>query len=424
VGGGYVGLVTAAGFASLGHEVTCVEVDPARAGALEKDVLPIHEEGLEELWREVRGHTLSLARRGEEAYRRADIVMICVGTPSLPDGSIDLKYVVQAAQEVGAAIAGRRPRPVVVVKSTVVPGTTEAIILPALEGESGGKAGRDFGLAVCPEFLAEGSALRDFLKPDRVVVGGIDDPSREAVAAIHEPLGAPIVRTDLRTAEMVKYASNAFLAARVSLANEIGNICKSLGIDAYEVMEAVGMDHRIGPHFLRSGLGFGGSCFPKDLRALATAARSLGIKPAMVEAILAVNEGQPQRMLEVARRKLGGLRGKRIAVLGLAFKGGTDDVRESRAIPLMEALKGEGAHVVAYDPKAMEGMKALVGGVEYASSAAEALREAEACLVAADWPEFSRLGEEFGGMKRRLIIDGRRIIEPTAEGIEYEGLCW
>ncbi len=424
VGGGYVGLVTAAGLASLGHEVTVVEVREDRLAALQAGRLPIREPGLNHLWWKGMQDGLKVSSDGKEVYPTVDLVMVCVGTPSNADGTQNLTYVKGAAEEIGHSIRGSRLHPVVAIKSTVLPGTTEQVVLPLLEGASEGRVGRDFGLAAVPEFLSQGTAVEDFLHPKRIVIGTLDRPSEELLLAAHNGLPGKRIVTNPRTAEMIKYASNAFLASRVSLSNEIGNICKALGIDAYRVLEAVGMDERIGPKFLRPGVGFGGSCFCKDVQALAAQAETLGVSPRLLRGTLEVNEEQPRRMVELLQRRLGDLKGRRIAVLGLAFKPNTDDIRESRGLAVAKLLLSVGAHVVAYDPEAGSNARAEAAELEIAGGARKALEGADACLITTEWPEFAGLREEFKIMRRPLVVDGRRALDPEGLGIEYEGLCW
>ncbi len=423
-GGGYVGLVTAAGLASLGHRVNVVEVRRAWVNALQAGQLPISEPGLDELWSKVIGDELHVTAEGDKIYGASDLILVCVGTPSREDGTQDLSYIRAAVQEIGEVMSGSVVNPVVAIKSSVLPGTADEVVRPLLEKASGRRAGADFGLANVPEFLAEGTAVGDFLNPQRIVVGALDKPSAERVLAAHEGIGGRRIVTDLRTAEMIKYTSNAFLASRVSLSNEIGNMCKALSIDAYKVLEAVGMDDRIGPKFLRAGVGFGGSCFSKDVRALATQAGDLGLEARLLRAILEVNEGQPGRLVDLLERKLGSLRGRRIALLGLAFKPGTSDVRESRGLAVARLLLQVGARVVAYDPEAAPNARAEVPDLEYEGSAREALEGADGAVITTEWPEFSGLKEEFKSMKRPLVLDGRRALNPEGLGIEYEGLCW
>jgi UDPglucose 6-dehydrogenase len=279
-----------------------------------------------------------------------------------------------------------------------------------------------------PEFLREGTAVQDFLQPHKIVVGSDSDWAMERAHQIYQPLiehadsEPAFVETGTREAEMIKYANNAFLAAKISLINDIGNICKEFGVDAYEVAAAIGLDDRIGEQFLRSGVGWGGSCFPKDVHAIIAAAREQGYEPDLLQAAVTVNDKQPRRLLELLDRHTA-VEGKRVAVLGLAFKPGTDDVRNSRAIPVIEGLAERGAHVVAYDPVAAENMQAQFPDIEYADSAANALTDAEAAVVVTDWDEFAALDDEFDAMAQQVVVDGRRIVEPR-DGMVYEGLTW
>jgi UDPglucose 6-dehydrogenase len=313
-----------------------------------------------------------------------------------------------------------------VVKSTVVPGTTEDVITPILEEESGKSTGDSFGVGMNPEFLREGTAVHDFLNPDKVVLGADDERALADMHDVFDPLieqtQAPVVETNTRTAEMIKYANNSFLAAKVSLINDIGNICKELGVDAYEVADAMGLDDRIGEQFLRSGLGWGGSCFPKDTAAIRAAARAEDYEPLMLDAATEINDQQPKRLLSFMDDHVD-VRGKRVAVLGLAFKPGTDDVRNSRAIPVIEGLQQRGAEVVAYDPIAAENMREHFPDIQYAESPAAALNGASAALVVTDWEEITALDEEFDAMATPIVVDGRRAIS-RRDGIVYEGLTW
>ncbi|AHL22944.1 UDP-glucose dehydrogenase family protein [Thermococcus nautili] len=422
IGSGYVGLVTGMGFVKLGNEVIFVDVDERKIEMINKAQPPIYEEGLEELMREFRGKYRA-TKDYREAILNSDVTFIAVGTPSREDGSIDLTYVEQASREIGRALREKDDYHVVVVKSTVLPGTTENVVKPIIERESGKKAFKDFGLAMNPEFLREGVALKDFLNPDRIVIGVLDERTREVLGELYAPIDAPKLFTDIKTAEMIKYASNAFLATKISFANEIGNICKRLGIDSWKVFEGVGLDHRISPYFFRTGIGWGGSCFPKDVKALIRKAEEIGENPIILKAVVEVNERQPLKLIELLRRHVPELRGKTIGVLGLAFKPDTDDVRETRAYVIIKKLLEEGARVVAYDPQAMENFKRFYPDVgeqiEYASSGREVLEGSDAVLIVTEWREFEEL--DYSG---KIVIDGRRVrkAEETAE--IYEGVCW
>jgi len=416
VGGGYVGLVTGACFAELGHTVDIVEIDAEKAATINAGRALIHERGLDALLEQHAGKRLR-AGTDYSPVAEADLSFICVGTPPAADGSADLSMVAAAGRSIGEALRGGKHPHTVVVKSTVPPGTTENLVVPTVGRYS---SRDDIGFAMNPEFLREGRAVEDFLHPDRIVIGSRDDRSGGTVAAVYGGLSAPVVRCGLTAAEMIKYASNALLATKISFANEVGNVCKCLGIDVYEVMEGVGMDHRVSPHFLNAGAGFGGSCFPKDVSALVSLAESLGEEPALLRSVLDVNDRQPLRMLRLLEEKTGDLAGKRIAVLGLAFKENTDDIRESRAIPVIAELLRRGAAVAAYDPLAAASMRRIFPEIGYAASAAEALRGADACLVMTEWPEFSDLNGEFDLMKSRVVIEGRRILSCDGK----EGICW
>ncbi|NJD75884.1 MAG: UDP-glucose/GDP-mannose dehydrogenase family protein [Candidatus Methanoperedens sp.] len=421
IGTGYVGTVSAACFADLGHEVICVDIDKSKIDLINTGIPPIYEEGLAELLKKYAGKRLSATLDYDFAVKNTEISFICVGTPSDPGGNIDLGIVKAASANLGDSLGKKKDYHVVVVKSTVVPETTEKVVLPIIEGHSGKHIGK-FGIAMNPEFLREGKAVHDFLHPDKIVVGSIDKRSGDMVASLYSGLECEVTRTNLRTAEMIKYVNNAFLATKISFSNEIGNICKKLGIDTYEVMKAVGRDFRIGPHFLNSGAGFGGSCFPKDVRALIGKARETGYEPQLLNSVLEVNEEQPYRMVSLLKDKLGSIKGKKIAVLGLAFKNDTDDIRESRSIPVIKELLDNEANVSAYDPMANGNMKKLFN-IKYHDSAIDALRGADACLIMTEWDEFKSLDKEFDIMGRKLVIDGRHMLAPGKD-VEYIGLCW
>jgi len=422
VGSGYVGLVTGMGFVKLGNEVIFVDVDEGKIGMINKAQPPIYEEGLEELMREFRGKYRT-TKDYREAILNSDVTFIAVGTPSREDGSIDLTYVEQASMEIGKALREKNDYHVVVVKSTVLPGTTENVVKPIIEKESGKKAFKDFGLAMNPEFLREGVALRDFLNPDRIVIGVQDGRTRQVLEELYAPIDAPKLFTDIKTAEMIKYASNAFLATKISFANEIGNICKKLGIDSWEVFEGVGLDHRISPHFFRTGIGWGGSCFPKDVKALIRKAEEVDEEPIILKAVVEVNERQPLKLIELLKKHVPELKGKTVGVLGLAFKPDTDDVRDTRAYIVIKKLLEEGARILAYDPKAMKNFKRFYPDVgekiEYAKSGEDVLKATDVILIVTEWPEFEEL--EYSG---KIVIDGRRVRKAEETAKIYEGVCW
>jgi UDPglucose 6-dehydrogenase len=417
VGGGYVGLITGACLAEAGHRVTVIDIDKKKADAINSARPPIYEKGLEALLASHSGKNLK-ADTGFESVRDSEVSIICVGTPMGEDGSADLSYIVSAAESIGRELKNSGGYHVVTVKSTVPPGTTSGTVVPAVRKAS--ENNPNIGFAMNPEFLRESIAVDDFMNPDRIVIGSDDKRSGDLVETLYSGFDAKILRTGLVSAEMIKYASNSFLATKISFSNEVGNICKSLGIDVYEVMEGVGLDHRISPYFLNAGCGFGGSCFPKDVSALIHLAKSRGFDPVLLKSVLEVNETQPLVIVDILRKRIGNLEGKRVAVLGLAFKGDTDDIRDSRAIPVIEGLIMENADVHAYDPMANKNMKAVFPGISYHDSATGALENADACLVLTEWPEFSRLNSEFDNMKNKVIIEGRRIL--TISGAE--GICW
>lgn len=431
IGMGYVGLVTGAAFAKHGFDTTCTTRTPEKVEKLEAGSVPFYEPGLGELVKEVvdaglfHGSTDNIA-----CVKNSDITFNCVGTPSRSDGSIDLCHVKDSSADIGTALAEMDTYHVVVAKSTIVPSTTDSLILPILEEKSGKKAGEDFGLCMNPEFLREGAALHDSLHPDRIVVGGIDQRSIDRVMQVYEGFDCPKVATDLRTAEMIKYGANCLLATKITFANEFANICEFFGVDVYEMMKGVGLDFRINPSFLNAGVGFGGSCFPKDVNAITAAAKENGYTPRILDAILDVNRTQPLRVIELAQNKFGGLAGKRVALLGLSFKPDTDDVRYTRALPIAEALVDAGSQVVAYDPKATENFRKLTDkDITYVSSAKEALADADLCIVQSDWEEIKTLtASDFKSlMKSPNVIDGRRTYDPgmlTSNGVKYVGIGW
>ena len=424
VGSGYVGTTIAACFADVGHNVVNVDIDESTVASLNDGRPPIHEPGLDELVAEHAGNGLR-ATTDYAAVTDTDVTFLALPTPAEDDGHIDLSVTKAGARSLGAALAGSDGPHVVVTKSTVVPTTTEEVLAPIVAEESGMTVGDDLHVGMNPEFLREGSAVADFLDPDKVVLGAATDRARETLRSVFDPLvdraGDPsVIETGIAEAEMIKYANNGFLAAKISLANDIANVCAEYGIDSEAVLSAIGLDHRIGSAFLGAGVGWGGSCFPKDVAAIIAAARDVGYEPAMLEAAVEVNDRQPVRLLERLREYVDP-DGARIAVLGLAFKPGTDDVRNSRAIPLVEALAEAGASVVGYDPVATDNFRERYPDVEYAGSAAAALDGADAAVVVTDWEEFADLDGEFDAMATPVVVDGRRIVT-RREGIVYESL--
>jgi len=417
VGCGYVGTVTGVCFANFGHDIIFYDIDRKKLDLLSRGESPIYEPSLDDLIQKNR-HRLTTTSDLTAAVRDTDITFICVGTPSREDGSIDLTYVLSAAATIGKALRETPDFHPIIVKSTVFPGSTEGPVRSVLEEASGKQAFVDFGLGSNPEFLREGSAVHDFSEPDRIVLGAKDARTMRALGDLYTSFTCPKIETSIRTAEMIKYASNAFLATKISFANEIGNLAKKLGIDAEEVFAGVGLDSRIGPAFFRTGIGFGGSCFPKDVRALIAGAGEHGEDLQILHAALRVNEDQPMRLIRLLQQYIRDLSGRRIGILGLAFKPNTDDIRESRAIPIIRALLDAGAEVVAYDPLAMESFASLFPEIEYASSA-EIVLAADAVLITTEWEEFERL--DYSGT---IVIDGRRIAAASRTAKIYEGVCW
>ncbi|RLI98461.1 MAG: UDP-glucose 6-dehydrogenase [Candidatus Aenigmatarchaeota archaeon] len=425
VGTGYVGLSTGVGFAKKGNDVTCVDIVKGKVGKINSGESPIYEPFMEEYLREVVGNgKLKATMELLPAVSDTDITFISVPTPQSEDGSADLSYIERAARDIGRALKGKGGFHVVVVKSTVVPGTTEGTVIPALEEGSGKKAGTDFGVCMNPEFLREGRALEDFLKPDRVVIGSLDERGGDVIAGLYDNFDAPILRTDLKTAEMIKYAANSLLATKISFANEVGNICKRMGIDTYDVMKGVGMDSRISPSFLDSGAGFGGSCFPKDVAAIVAKGKELGCEPRILSNVIKVNREQRSIVAGLLEERAGGLEGKKVAVLGLAFKPESDDIREAPSIDIIRELKGKGARISAYDPQAMENMRELHPDISYEDDAASCINDADACLILTEWNDFKALSDtDFSRMKGNVIIEARKVLDPEkVKG--FEGVCW
>jgi len=424
VGAGFVGLSIGAVFAEKGHSVVLVDVDREKIKKINSGEAPFYEPGLKELLEKHAGRNLRASEDYSELLDR-EIIFICVGTPSKQNGEIDLRFVEAAARSLAGVLKKVEDYKLIAVKSTVIPTTTERVVIPLLEN-SGKVLGKDFGVCVNPEFLREGSAIRDFLHQDRVVIGANDKSTGDMLEKLYRKdfPSSPIVRTDLRTAEMIKYASNAFLATKISFINEIGNICKKLNIDVYKVVEGMKHDPRIGASFLRAGMGFGGSCFPKDVRALANFAKKLGEKARILEAVLHVNEKQPEKMIEIAKKRVGTLKNKKVAVLGLAFKPGTSDTRESRALPLILKLIEEGAEVVVYDPVARLPEEANLDGVKVANSLEEAVKEAEVIKIATEWEDFKELEKMKDILEGKLIIEGRRMFGEKPRELRIEGICW
>jgi UDPglucose 6-dehydrogenase len=414
-GAGYAGLVTGAGFAELGHSVVVRDIDPGRIEMLQAGRAPFFEPDLQELLERNR-QRLTFTLDAAEALEGAEFVFVCVGTPATYAGDADLSAVWTVIDELGGVGEGT----VLVMKSTVPVGTGEKV-----------RAGLDargldqIGYVSCPEFLAEGTAVRDFLEPDRIVIGSFADRDGDAVEALHAGLDAPVVRTDVESAEMVKLAANAFLGTRISFINEIANVCELVGADVDQVARGMGLDQRIGARYLRAGIGFGGSCFPKDISFLKLLAGNSGYHFQLLNAVIEVNELQKRRLVSKLQKHLGSLAGKTIALLGLAFKPNTDDLREAPSIVLASRLLAEGADVRAWDP-VVDGSSVLKGTI-VCDSVLEAVRGADAAVIVTEWDELRDLArpEIRAAMRNPLIVDGRNLLDPaetTRAGFAYEGM--
>jgi len=417
IGAGWVGLVTAACFADLGHDVVVRDIVPERVADLQAGRVPIHEPGLPELLAQARDRlrfTLEMA----DLFAAARVAFVCVGTPPTYSGDADLSAVWHVLDE----LPDVDERALLVMKSTVPVGTGEKV-RAALDAR--GLA--HVGYVSNPEFLAEGTAVRDFQAPDRIVIGAFAESDADRVAALYAPIQAPIVRVDVASAEMIKLASNAFLATRISFINEIANVCEVTGADVEQVARGMGLDHRLGPHFLRAGIGFGGSCFPKDVQALKQLAGNSGYHFQLLNAVIEVNELQKRRVVGKLAKHLGELRGKTIALLGLSFKPNTNDMREASSLVLAARLLAEGATVRGWDPVSLEEAQALMQGVELCETVLAAVTGADAAVVVTEWPELRGLAssEVRAAMRNPLIVDGRNLLDPEearAAGFTYEGI--
>lgn len=442
IGCGYVGLVSGVCLAEKGHEVVCVDIDQSRVDQINSGTAPIHEAGLDELLRRNVGRRCRATVDLRAAVLETDASLIAVGTPFAGD-EIDLRFIREVSLQIGAALRQKSGYHVVIVKSTVVPGTTDSVVLPLLEKASGKVAGKDFGVGMNPEFLREGEAVRDFLCPDRIVLGAMDQRAADVMEQLYAPFpDVDKLRTNPRTAETIKYAANALFATMISFSNEIGNLCSAIGgVDVVEVMQGVHLDKRLSPvletgkrirpsltTYLEAGCGFGGSCFPKDVKALIAYGHKAGYPMRLLDAVIAVNAAQPRRVLELLNRHFPELGGVTVAVLGLAFKPGTDDIRESPAIPIVNELLARKAVVTAYDPVATREAEKVFGKgkLTYAATLAEAIDAVQAVLLLTRWPEFQELPNL---LARRspppLLVDGRRMLDRhSVNRYEGVGLSW
>jgi UDPglucose 6-dehydrogenase/GDP-mannose 6-dehydrogenase len=438
IGTGYVGLVSGVCLAAKGHTVTCVDVDATKVERINRAAPPIFERGLKELLGKTVGSSLFATTNLREAVMQSALSIIAVGTPFNGD-EIDLTYIRTVAQQIGEILRDKPDYHVVVVKSTVVPGTTDEVVKPILERASGKTAGRDFGVGMNPEFLREGEAIDDFMNPDRIVLGGIDARTQEALAQVYAAFPeVDKLKTSNKTAEMIKYTANALLATMISFSNEIGNLCATLGdIDVVDVMQGVHLDKRLSPilpdgsrikpsftTYLEAGCGFGGSCFPKDVKALIAHGNKMGSPMPLLEAVITVNTQQPKQVLGLLEKHFPNLKARRIAILGLAFKPETDDMRESPAIPIVQHLLRQGASVKAYDPIAAHEARKIFGNgqIDYSETLPAAIEGAEAIVLLTRWQEFHALPHHLKNLSPQpLVIDGRRMLDKT-QIARYEGI--
>lgn len=423
-GGGYVGLGYAVALAELGHDVIGLDIDRARVERLNAGDSPVFEAGLPEmLRRNLDAGRLTFTTDYGLAVPKSEIVFLCTGTPSLSDGEADLRQVRSAALSIGTHLQPGATT-VIVNKSTMPVGAAELVAGIVAEYAP---VGAEFSVISNPEFLREGRVLQDILHPDRVVLGGEDEPALDKIASLYEPLGAPILRTDHRSAELIKYAANAFLATKISFINDIARLCERLGADVTTVAEGIGADDRIGPRFLQAGIGFGGSCFPKDVGALTRMAEGAGLHPGLLRAVLEINRESQRRFVSRAEDLLGELDGREVCVWGLSFKEDTDDLRESPSVAVVEMLIERGARVRAHDPAALENAGRRLPEIALADDPYTAARGADAVLLCTPWPEyraidFQRLASE---MRGDLILDGRNALNPAvieAAALRYEGI--
>jgi len=425
IGTGYVGLVTGACFAEFGVDVTCVDVDAAKIEKLNNGVIPIYEPGLDQIVeKNVKAGRLHFTTEIQSAVEGAEVVFLAVGTPPKDDGSPDMSYYQQAAKDVADAMNGYK---VLVTKSTVPIGTGKWLRDFVTKNL---KTPTEFGVASNPEFLREGAAIDDFMRPDRVVIGSNEERAIEVMKELYRPLyliETPIVITSLEAAELIKYAANAFLATKITFINEVANLCDAIGCDVHDVARGMGMDNRIGRKFLHPGPGYGGSCFPKDTRALTTVADQFGVETRIVDAVIEANERQRDAMIPKIERLVGDLKGKKIGVLGLSFKPETDDMRESPAIDIVHAMVERGATVRAFDPVAMDEAKHCLNGIEYAVDEYDAIKDADALVIITEWNQFRALDMQKVKqlLKAPKIADLRNIYEPSDMrelGFEYIGV--
>ncbi len=425
IGTGYVGLVTGACFAEFGVDVICVDVDETKIEKLKQGIIPIYEPGLDKVVeKNSKDGRLTFTTDVRTAVEKAEVVFLAVGTPPKEDGSPDMSYYQQAAKDIAESMNGYK---VLVTKSTVPVGTGKWLREFVSQNL---KQDTEFGVASNPEFLREGAAIEDFMRPDRVVIGSNEDRAIEVMKELYRPLyliETPIVITSLEAAELIKYAANAFLATKITFINEVANLCDAIGCDVHDVARGMGMDNRIGRKFLHPGPGYGGSCFPKDTRALTTVADQFGVETRIVDAVIEANERQREAMIPKIEKLVGGLNGKHIGILGLSFKPETDDMRESPAIDIIKVLLDRGASVRAFDPVAMDEAKHVINGIDYATDEYDAIKDADALVIVTEWNQFRAL--DMTKVKQLLkapkIADLRNIYEPEDMrelGFDYVGV--
>lgn len=428
IGAGYVGLVSSVCLAEKGHNVICVDIEQEKIDKINNGISPIYERGLEELLKKNINVNIKATTDLYRSVIETDISLITVGTPFNGE-MIDLCYIKEVAQQIGETLKDKTGYHMVVVKSTVVPGTTDEIVLPVLESASGKKIGSDFGIGMNPEFLREGEAVHDFMFPDRIVMGGIDERSLSYLEQLYEPFdNIDKIRTNNKTAEMIKYTSNSLLATMISFSNEIANLCAAIGdIDVVDVMNGVHLDKRLSPilpngnrivpaftTYIEAGCGFGGSCFPKDVKALIAHGKRIGIPMLLLDAVVHINKEQPKQVISILKKHFPILKGARIAVLGLAFKPGTDDMRESPAIPIINDLLAEGTKIKAYDPVAKHEAQKLFGNntIIFCDAINETIEDVDAILLLTRWDEFSGIPTLLADLEPKpLFIDGRRMLD-------------
>lgn len=416
IGTGYVGLVSAVGWSDLGHEVTCIDIDEEKLNKIKNGHSPIHEDGIEELLDKGVSEGRIKTDSSFSDIAESDIAIISVGTPPNEDGSMNDEFIRSCSASIGEEIKKSQKFNIIAVRSTVLPGTTDNTVKRIIEGKSGKKAGKDFGLVMIPEFLREGHAISDFKNPDRIIIGFEDERSKRILQEMHKPFNCPVLFTDIATAEMVKYASNAFLATKVAYTNEMARICEKIGVDIDRITEYIGMDKRIGREFLVAGAGFGGSCFPKDVKGLIKKANEMHTEPKILEAAMESNEIQKKHIVDMIKEKTG-LKDRKIGILGLAFKADTDDVRESPATDIIKGLLDDGAVVRAYDPHAMKNMKKIISGIEYAASIDDCIKGCDAVVILEAWPQFMLGAKRYKEMLGdSILFDARRIFSDREAG--------